>query len=148
MTSAFTMQAHAHCFDNSTITMNSTSPYQFDVYHVSCPASTVGMSGRIAQVAGTTGATAGIAMEIGKGSVHTTGRDTTNSAQVCNAAGDVPAGYATVPQVAGGPGEYIITISKDTTSNATYDWSFHCDGDDFPASPTGGAGDFDQPMNH
>lgn len=150
MASAFTMQAQAHCFDNSTITFNSPSPFQFDVYHVTCPANTVGVSGRIAQVTGATGATNGVAMEIGKGNAHTSARDTSNSVQACNAVtGDVPSGHAVVPQLAAGPGTYVITVSKDTTSNTTYDWSFHCDGDDFPASPTGVVGaDFDQPMNH
>lgn len=147
MASAFAMQAQAHCFDNNTITATSTGPFQFDVYHVSCPAGTTGVGGRIAQVGGTTGA-GEVAMEIGKGSAHTFAQDTGNSAQNCNAAGDVPSGYTTVPTLNAGSGTYVITVSKDTTSTSTYDFSFHCNGNDVPASPTGGAGDFDQPMNH
>lgn len=144
MTSAFAMQAQAHCFDNKTINAVSTSAFQNDIYHVSCPAGTTGVSGRIALVTGT-----GVSMEIGKGATHTTASDASATAQTCNAAGDVPSGFASVPALNAGSGTYVIAVTKDTATVSTYDFSFHCNGNDVPASPTGVAGaDFDQPMNH
>jgi hypothetical protein len=144
LASVFAMQAQAHCFDNRAINAVSTSAFQNDIYHVSCPAGTTGVSGRIALVSGT-----GVSMEIGKGATHTTASDASASAQNCNAAGDVPSGFASVPALNSGSGVYVIAVTKDTATASTYDFSFHCNGNDVPASPTGVVGaDFDNPMNH
>jgi hypothetical protein len=145
---AFGMQAQAYCWDNKTLTTHSPSPTQFDVYHFKCPAGTTGVSGRIAQTTGTTGA-GEVAMEIGKGNARVSAQDTGNSAQYCNVNGGVSSGYTSVGPLNAGPGTYIITISKDSASNATYDFSYYCLGNDISESPTGVPGaDYDQPMDH
>lgn len=143
----FAMQAQARCYDNKTLTTHSPSSFQFDVYHFNCSAGTSGVSGRIAQVTGTTGA-GEVAMEIGKGNARVFAQDTGNSAQNCNANAGVSSDYTSVGPLNAGSGTYIITISKDSASNAIYDFSFYCHGNDSSFSPTDLVSDYDQPMDH
>ena len=121
--SGYTVMAQAHCvgtttdpevlFGASSITTNSTSPFQYDSYVTVCPAGATGLSGKINKKTG--GATGALAMEIAKGGYnHTTASDSTATAAAACSGGNTTAGSVTVPTLNGGEGQYTITVSKDT----------------------------------
>jgi hypothetical protein len=141
----YTVMAQAHCvgtstdpevlFGASSITTNSTSPFQYDSYVTVCPAGATGLSGKINKKTG--GATGALAMEIAKGGYnHTTASDSTATAAAACSGGNTTAGSVTVPTLNGGEGQYTITVSKDTTAAIQYAMEFHCTGPsgDFPES--------------
>ncbi|MEQ1560526.1 MAG: hypothetical protein ABL933_16520 [Methyloglobulus sp.] len=145
--SGYTVMAQAHCLNNQTITNNSNN-FQWDTYVAVCPAGTTGLSGRISKQAGT----GSVSMEIGKGTfAHTTASDATITASSCDAVtGNITAAASavTVPTVNGGPGQYTIMVSKNSSNSHTYDMEWHCVNNDAPEGQDDPAVEIQNINNH
>jgi len=159
--------AQAHCigplsanFATATITAGSTATNQFDQYVVNCPATTLSLRARVSKAAAGT-ANAPMTLTIGKGGnnpqvASASISDTTATASTqCNGAANesIGSGASAFISLNGNAGNYIMTISKNST-NTTYAAELHCHaglngtGAELTPVPTAAGLDFDRVVDN